>query len=627
MKPVARIKKAPSPCIHRFARHHHIGLVAKVIRMAVALAHSGLGVEIQQLRAEHVPAAQIGLRIEADGKQVPLDSGELRDFRRPPHSVEVFATEQVVETIIFRYPDGSYLTGLDGNPLGRSVAKPSPPFSLMDGEFITKITGYIDTSHGSLQSVRFHSSKGRISMDYGCQAPRGMAFAFAAPPGTVVAAFSRKEGKPCGRIEEAICIAHPSSQDLVVTAEEKLRQLLELPADWDLLSFCRGQRLLGPMGGRQSGTVCAKHRCPEMIQEMQGLFDSTFRKIYTRDRRGAPLADRLKVTDVYRVLNDQVWREYLRHRERLRLLRWNCPALEEQVPNGPATHAFCESLRRMGRSRLPHLDSQVAECWLFHGTSFEAAAGIAENDFRLDLTGSNAGTLYGKGIYLAENVSKSDEYGEGPRGTRPEEESVKEDRSQVPVPPAPAHTRGAVEPLTRHSVMLVCRTLLGKVLYNDEVNPSPDAIQRSCLAKGAPYDSVLGDRRKIHGTFREFVLYHDDQVYPEFIVVYERIYFHERFQDIFGQMVERCRRRQFQGPSAEEEKVLKSLWDRYAMPHQGQIDKWQLLDLLKAIDQPPEDEEGDLDETFREINTGGSGRITWEEFLAEMTDRVHHACR
>ena len=29
----------------------------------------------------------------------------------------------------------------------------------------------------------------------------------------------------------------------------------------------------------------------------------------------------------------------------------------------------------------------------------------AENDFRLDLTGSGAGTLYGKGIYLAENAS------------------------------------------------------------------------------------------------------------------------------------------------------------------------------------------------------------------------------
>lgn len=28
------------------------------------------------------------------------------------------------------------------------------------------------------------------------------------------------------------------------------------------------------------------------------------------------------------------------------------------------------------------------------------------------------------------------------------------------------------------------------------------------------------------------------------------------------------RQRQFKGPSADEERVLKSLWDRYAMPHQ-----------------------------------------------------------
>jgi len=442
----------------------------------------------------------------------------------------------------------------------------------------------------------------------------GQAFSFVAPPGTVLAAFSRKE-VPCGQLEEAICIAHPSSQDLLITAEEKLRGLLEVPQDWDMLSFCRGKRLKGAFGGRQSSGACAKHRCPEMIAEMQGLFDSTFRKIYTRDRRGAPMADRLKVTEVYRVLNDQVWREYLRHREKLRLSRWNCPSLAEQVPDGPATHAFCESLRRMGRSRLPQLDSQVAECWLFHGTSFDAAAGIAENDFRLDLTGTNAGTLYGKGIYLAENVSKSDEYGEGPRGPKEEEQVVR--------PPPGA----VVAPVVRQSVLLVCRSLLGKVLYCDAEKPSPDTIQRSCLGKDAAYDSVLGDRRKIHGTFREFVLYHDDQVYPEFIVVYERIFFHERFQEIFGQMVERCRRRQFNGPTNEEEKVLKSLWDRYAMPHQGRIDKWQLLDLLKAINQPPEDEEGDLVATFQEINTSGSGRINWEEFLAEMTDRVHHSCR
>lgn len=147
----------------------------------------------------------------------------------------------------------------------------------------------------------------------------------------------------------------------------------------DVLAFCRGRRLEGRSGGRAASGVCAKQRCPEMIPEMQGLFDATFRKIYTRDRRGAPIADRFHVQQVYRVLNDQVWREYESHREKIRLLRWNCDALDRQIPGGPATHAFCESLRRLGRSRLPLLDSQVGECWLFHGTSFEAAEPLMQD--------------------------------------------------------------------------------------------------------------------------------------------------------------------------------------------------------------------------------------------------------
>eukprot|EP00439_Symbiodinium_sp_Y106_P052705 s9_g7.t1 len=154
-----------------------------------------------------------------------------------------------------------------------------------------------------------------------------------------------------------------------------------------------------------------------------------------------------------------------------------------------------------------------------------------------------------------------------------------EEEAGVPRRPPP----GPPVELRRHSVLMVCRSLLGKVRYTDEDRPSADALQRSCLGEAAAYDSVLGDRQKIHGTFREFVLYHDDQVYPEFIVVYERKFFHERFQEIYEQMVQRCRRRSFQGPTREEEEVLRSLWDRYAMPHKGRIDKWQLLDLCPAF--------------------------------------------
>ncbi|CAE8684966.1 unnamed protein product [Polarella glacialis] len=533
-------------------------------------------VDAARLRAAHVPAAPIGIRIEVGGQEVPLDSDELRNFRLPPSQVEVWATHDKVDTLIFHYPDGAQQFGLNGDPVGKWGGQKKQPFQLRPQEFITKISGWA-TSPGKdacLASIRFHTSKGRISCDYGAHAPPsgGQPFEFRAPPGTVVAAFARQEGPyTCPRIIEAICISHPSDSDLVAAGQERLRQLLSLPADWDIPAFCKGKRLEGQHGGRTASCTVAKVSCPEVIPQVQGLFDSTFRKIYTRDRRGAPIADRFRVMKVYRVMNDQVWREYQIHREKIRLLRWTGPPTSKRAAD-PRAHG------------LPELDPQAAALKMFGGVLSTSAS------------------------------SRSDEYGEGPKGAAGEEqEGVGAEMKPPPGPPPE---------LYRDSVMLLCRSLLGKVKYTDEQRPDPDRLQRSCLSEAPEFDSVLGDRRKINGTFREFVVYHDDQVYPEFIVVYQREFFHERFQRIFFEMVDRCRRHQFHGPTADEENVLKSLWEHYSMPHKGKIDKWQLLDLLKAIDQPPQNETDDLDATFQEINTSRSGRIDWKEFLTEVIDRV-----
>lgn len=80
--------------------------------------------------------------------------------------------------------------------------------------------------------------------------------------------------------------------------------------------------------------------------------------------------------------------------------------------------------------------------WLFHGTSTEAATLITRGDFLVDKAGSNAGTLYGRGIYLAESCSKSDEYSR--------------------------------ENADGHRCILLCRATLGNILYNDEVSPNID---------------------------------------------------------------------------------------------------------------------------------------------------------
>mmetsp|Transcript_54826 Transcript_54826/g.152974 ORF Transcript_54826/g.152974 Transcript_54826/m.152974 type:complete len:571 (-) Transcript_54826:119-1831(-) len=402
-------------------------------------------------------------------------------------------------------------------------------------------------------------------------------------------------------------LLHGDNRPEVADAQARLRAERHVPLDWDMRTYCGGKHLEGGVGGRQGSTVVAYHQQPShVVRAVQSLFDATYRKVYTRDRRGAPIPDRFIVKEVNRVMNDQVWREYVTKREEVRRRR---AASRPAVPGGTLTMKHIAEERL---TALPGLDPEVNEVWLFHGTTAAAATGIAENDFRLDYSGSNAGTLYGKGIYLAENVSKSDEYGEGPKGAVGEEVEMGYEAPRPPPGPPP--------PLIRESYLLICRSVLGRVNYSDEKRPDPDALRRSCT--DGTYDSVLGDRLKINKTFRETVVYHDDQLYPEYIVKYERVYFHERFAEVYSQMLKRQQCGRFTGPTAEETEVLRSLWNVYAMPHMGKINKWQLLDLLMAIYQPPADEGADLDRTFEEWDTKKDGAIDWDEFLAEMTQRV-----
>jgi hypothetical protein len=57
------------------------------------------------------------------------------------------------------------------------------------------------------------------------------------------------------------------------------------------------------------------------------------------------------------------------------------------------------------------LNASINEVMLFHGTpSIQAVQGIMQDGFRIDLAGSNRGTLYGNGAYFADMASKSDDY-------------------------------------------------------------------------------------------------------------------------------------------------------------------------------------------------------------------------
>ena len=100
--------------------------------------------------------------------------------------------------------------------------------------------------------------------------------------------------------------------------------------------------------------------------------------------------------------------------------------------------------------------------------------------------------MFGKGAYFAEESTKSDEY------TTPE--SVKIGLS-----------------FETHYSMLLCRVCLGEAYRIEDFD---ERAERHVLHTDT-YDSLLGDREATRGTFREFIVYEEGQVYPEYVITYK----------------------------------------------------------------------------------------------------------
>lgn len=188
-----------------------------------------------------------------------------------------------------------------------------------------------------------------------------------------------------------------------------------------------------------------------------------------------------KVSRAFRFENGKSWQEFsIRRAELLRDAR-DSPMQPYEVLTGKAWTNYA---RNFGIEELAHMCN---EWMLFHGTSPAAALAISRSDFRIDLAGGSTGTLYGRGTYLAESFTKADEYSKSAGG---------------------------------EYAMLIVRTLGGHVRYCDEVQPDAEDLTQSCIE--GPYDCVLGDRQKCRGTYREFIFFDTENLYPEYILIYQR---------------------------------------------------------------------------------------------------------
>lgn len=274
-------------------------------------------------------------------------------------------------------------------------------------------------------------------------------------------------------------------------------------------------------------------RCPpskEMQDQLQMLLNSTWKEVSTRDRLDGRIPNGLVLLECIQVENRDLWLKYLKAKDRIQkrriggvtpvggptrakvdmsratmLGRGGVAASYQAAPKNKKLAALlnkpeysaasaegeCKTSANMSRKMLKRIDKSVNEYYLFHGTTPEGAFGILETGFKLSFVGSHRGTMFGRGCYFAECSSKSDEYAKAGEGQ-----------------------------LAGIYGVLVCRVACGELF---RVTKSDHKIIQQALDSGM-YDGVLGDREASVGTYREYVVFSEDLIYPEYIILYRRDY-------------------------------------------------------------------------------------------------------
>eukprot|EP00931_Biecheleriopsis_adriatica_P032634 TRINITY_DN19023_c1_g1_i17.p1 TRINITY_DN19023_c1_g1~~TRINITY_DN19023_c1_g1_i17.p1 ORF type:complete len:4010 (-),score=873.77 TRINITY_DN19023_c1_g1_i17:154-12183(-) len=230
-----------------------------------------------------------------------------------------------------------------------------------------------------------------------------------------------------------------------------------------------------------------------LIARIQQMLNETFQCWgsipVTRDRRN-PMVRELQVEEVIHIANPENWLGYSRKREEIRKKLATLDPAERDLDWDIKSQRV--SLKGVKLHPVEPIDKSINEAWMWHGTGKDAATGITDTDFDLSRAGSAVGTMFGRGLYFAESCMKSDEY------------TKLDERGWCP--------------------LILSRVTCGRMYYCDAKRPFDitDELEAACHRTTGEYHCVLGDREKVRRTFREFIVFDNDQVYPEYIVWYSR---------------------------------------------------------------------------------------------------------
>lgn len=207
------------------------------------------------------------------------------------------------------------------------------------------------------------------------------------------------------------------------------------------------------------------------------------------DRRSTLLKG-FEVVRVQRVENAMLYRRY--HRQKQEMLNQSMAAGTKSVRK-----EFPDWLESAVLNERSDVSDAVQEVLLLHATANQAPAIRAITQFGLDekVSGSNAGTRYGCGVYFANDAVKCDRYAGG----------------------------------SDLRVMFVSRVLLGDTFLVNESALSKSNLSSlrrppcknhcsSPKCEHARYDSISTN---VSNEFHEFVVFNSSQIYPDYVVWYK----------------------------------------------------------------------------------------------------------
>ena len=176
-----------------------------------------------------------------------------------------------------------------------------------------------------------------------------------------------------------------------------------------------------------------------------------------------------------------------------------------------------------GRALSPEpLCGEVNEVRLLHGTRLERVLSILQTGLSMRHTGTGAGNQFGPGIYLADNPVKADQYTQedcGPVSPFGGESSLTRLQKEL--------YHGLQHPKDVHYLLLF-KVLCGRVartVDGDRLASGHAPLWQEHRRKLTPgYDSLLAEVQFPWRRFREFVVFNDKQVVPEYLVAYERVW-------------------------------------------------------------------------------------------------------